>query len=220
MSDLSNDFLAFVLKREALKFGSFQTKSGRESPYFFNAGGLHLGSDLIELGRFYAGAIQENFGDEVDIIYGPAYKGIPLAVVTAMGLSEHYGREVSYFFNRKEAKDHGEKGSLVGRIPQPGERVVIVDDVITAGTAIRETMEVLSSVEGIDLKGVLVALDRQEKGNGEKSAIMEVEEDFGLPVKSIADLKKLLSWIENGKGFEADLYERIAAYRDRYGVEI
>jgi len=220
MSDLSNDFLAFVLKREALKFGSFQTKSGRESPYFFNAGGLHLGRDLIELGRFYAGAIQENFGDEVDIIYGPAYKGIPLAVVTAMGLSEHYGREVSYFFNRKEAKDHGEKGSLVGRIPQPGERVVIVDDVITAGTAIRETMEVLSSVEGIDLKGVLVALDRQEKGNSEKSAIMEVEEDFGLPVKSIADLKKLLSWIENGKGFDADLYERIAAYRDRYGVEI
>jgi len=220
MSDLSNDFLAFVLKREALKFGSFQTKSGRESPYFFNAGGLHLGRDLIELGRFYAGAIQENFGDEVDIIYGPAYKGIPLAVVTAMGLSEHYGREVSYFFNRKEAKDHGEKGSLVGRIPQPGERVVIVDDFITAGTAIRETMEVLSSVEGIDLKGVLVALDRQEKGNSEKSAIMEVEEDFGLPVKSIADLKKLLSWIENGKGFDADLYERIAAYRDRYGVEI
>lgn len=220
MSNLSNDFLAFVLKREALKFGSFQTKSGRESPYFFNAGGLHLGSDLFELGRFYAGAIQENFGDEVDIIYGPAYKGIPLAVVTAMGLSEHYGREVSYFFNRKEAKDHGEKGSLVGRIPQPGERVVIVDDVITAGTAIRETMEVLSAVEGIDLKGVLVALDRQEKGNGDKSAIMEVEEDFGLPVKSIADLKKLLNWIENGKGFEADLYEKIAAYRDRYGVEL
>ena len=181
---------------------------------------MDLGSDLIELGKYYAGAIEENFGDDVDIIYGPAYKGVPLAVVTAMGLSEHYGRQVSYCFNRKEVKDHGEKGHLVGRVPKAGNRVVIVDDVITAGTSIRETMDILQKIDGINLKGVLVALDRQEKGQGEKSAIMEVEADYGLPVKSIADLKKLLDWIQSGQGFEDGLYDKILAYRDQYGVTV
>jgi len=211
-------FLEFVRSREALRFGEFETKSGRISPYFFNAGGLFLGSDLIELGRYYAAAIVEHFGTDIDIIYGPAYKGIPLAVITAMGLAADHQMEVAYCFNRKEAKDHGEKGCLVGRMPKVGDRVVIVDDVITAGTSIRETMEILREIEGINLKGVLVALDRQEKGNGDKSAIMEVESDYGLPVKSIADLTTLLHWINQGDQEQRQWSELIKVYRDKYGV--
>lgn len=218
MAELAHEFLEYVLKREALRFGSFQTKSGRTSPYFFNAGGLFLGSDLLELSRFYASAMHQNFGEGFDIVFGPAYKGIPLSVITTMGLKQHHQREVAYCYNRKEAKDHGEKGSLVGKVPVAGDRVVIVDDVITAGTAIRETMDFLKGIEGLEVVGVLVALDRQEKGSGDKSAIMEVEDDFGIPVKSIANLATLLEWTQSKQQFDPELIQKIMAYRDQYGV--
>ena len=214
----SHQFIQLALDNQVLKFGEFVLKSGRISPYFFNAGSLYLGSDLNELSRYYAGAVMEHFGDHVDIIYGPAYKGIPLSVITAMGLSTHYEKEVSYCYNRKETKDHGEKGSLIGHVPKAGDRIVIVDDVITAGTAIREAMNFLNGIDSLNVIGGMVALDRQEKGIGEKSAIMEVEEDFGLSVKSIANLETLLSWTKDKQGFDAQLVDQISAYRDQYGV--
>lgn len=218
MSELAHEFLEYVLKREALRFGSFQTKSGRNSPYFFNAGGLYLGSDLLELSRFYSSAIHQAFGQDFDIVFGPAYKGIPLSVISTMGLKQYHKREVAYCYNRKEAKDHGEKGSLVGKVPSAGDRLIIVDDVITAGTAIRETMDFLKGIEGLEVVGVLVALDRQERGSGEKSAIMEVEAEFGIPVKSIANLETLLEWTQSKGEFDSELIQQIVAYRDKYGV--
>ncbi|MEW7980384.1 MAG: orotate phosphoribosyltransferase [Candidatus Sedimenticola endophacoides] len=213
MQDYQRDFLDFALDRGVLRFGSFTLKSGRVSPYFFNAGLFNTGAALARLGRFYARAIVES-GIGFDVLYGPAYKGIPLAAVTAAALFDHHGIDLPYAFNRKEAKDHGEGGNIVGH-PLEG-RVLIIDDVITAGTAIRESMEVIEA-QGATPAGVVIAFDRQERGKGERSAIQEVETDYGMPVTAIVRLRELVDFLETDTGSAGALQE-IRAYRDRYGV--
>ncbi|MEW8014155.1 MAG: orotate phosphoribosyltransferase [Candidatus Sedimenticola endophacoides] len=213
MQDYQRDFLDFALDRGVLRFGSFTLKSGRVSPYFFNAGLFNTGAALARLGRFYARAIVDS-GIGFDVLYGPAYKGIPLAAVTAAALFDHHGIDLPYAFNRKEAKDHGEGGNIVGH-PLEG-RVLIIDDVITAGTAIRESIEVIQA-QGATPAGVVIALDRQERGKGERSAIQEVETDYGMPVTVIVRLRELVDFLETDTG-SAGALQKIRAYRDRYGV--
>ena len=174
MKDYQREFIEFALTKKVLRFGEFTLKSGRTSPYFFNAGLFNTGRDLARLGRFYAQALADST-IEFDLLFGPAYKGIPIATTTAVALADHHDMDIPYCFNRKEAKKHGEGGSLVGS-PLEG-KIMLVDDVITAGTAIRESMEIIKT-HGAELSGVLIALDRQEKGQGELSAIQEVERDF------------------------------------------
>ncbi|WP_306519893.1 orotate phosphoribosyltransferase [Rheinheimera sp.] len=209
------EFIEFALSRQVLKFGSFTLKSGRTSPYFFNAGLFNTGGDLAKLGRFYAAAVQDS-GIEFDVLFGPAYKGIPIATTTAVALFDHHQRDVPYCFNRKEAKTHGEGGNLVGS-PLNG-RILLVDDVITAGTAIRESMQIIQA-QGAQLAGVLIALDRQERGQGELSAIQEVERDFGTKVVSIIGLNDLINYLQ-GKPELAQHLDAVTAYRAQYGVNI
>ena len=213
MKQFQIDFIEFALSRQVLKFGSFTLKSGRTSPYFFNAGLFNTGGDLARLGRFYAAAL-EDAGVEFDLLFGPAYKGIPIATTTAVALFDQYGKDVPYCFNRKEAKTHGEGGNLVGS-PLQG-KVMLVDDVITAGTAIRESMQLIQA-QGASLSGVLIALDRQEKGQGELSAIQEVERDFGTQVVSIICLNDLINYLQ-GKPELAQYLDAVSAYRGQYGV--
>ncbi|HEY9149660.1 MAG TPA: orotate phosphoribosyltransferase [Gammaproteobacteria bacterium] len=213
MQDYQQAFLEFAIDAGVLRFGEFTLKSGRVSPYFFNAGLFNTGRHLARLGRFYAQAIVDS-GRDFDVLFGPAYKGIPLAAATGIALADHHERDLPWCFNRKEAKDHGEGGNLVGA-PLEG-RVLIVDDVITAGTAIRESVDLIQAA-GATPAGVVIALDRQERGRGERSAIQEVEQDLGLPVTSIVTLADLQVWLEGGAG-NADTLERIRAYRAEYGV--
>jgi orotate phosphoribosyltransferase len=213
MKQFQKDFIEFALSRQVLKFGSFTLKSGRTSPYFFNAGLFNTGGDLARLGRFYAAAL-EDADVEFDLLFGPAYKGIPIATTTAVALFDQYGKDVPYCFNRKEAKTHGEGGNLVGS-PLQG-KVMLVDDVITAGTAIRESMQLIQA-QGASLSGVLIALDRQEKGQGELSAIQEVERDFGTQVVSIICLNDLINYLQ-GKPELAQYLDAVSAYRAQYGV--
>lgn len=209
------EFIEFALSRQVLKFGSFTLKSGRTSPYFFNAGLFNTGGDLARLGRFYAAAVQDS-GIEFDVLFGPAYKGIPIATTTAVALYDHHQRDVPYCFNRKEAKTHGEGGNLVGS-PLQG-KIMLVDDVITAGTAIRESMQIIQA-QGAELAGVLIALDRQERGQGELSAIQEVERDFGTQVVSIIGLNDLINYLQGKPELAAHL-DAVTAYRAQYGVKL
>ncbi|WP_406665502.1 orotate phosphoribosyltransferase [Gallaecimonas sp. GXIMD1310] len=206
-------FIDFAIERQVLRFGQFTLKSGRQSPYFFNAGLFNTGRDLARLGRFYADALMDANID-FDVLFGPAYKGIPIATTTAVALADHHSRDYPYCFNRKEKKDHGEGGSLVGS-PLKG-RIMLVDDVITAGTAIRESMDIIQA-QGAALAGVLIALDRQEKGQGELSAIQEVERDFGCPVVSIITLADLIQYLQGQPERQADL-QAVTAYRQQYGI--
>lgn len=212
MEQYQKDFVDFMLEIGALKFGEFTLKSGRVSPYFFNAGAFNTGEHLSKLGKFYAQAIAES-GVDFDVLFGPAYKGIPLATAAAMALNDNFGKNVPYSFNRKEAKTHGEGGNIVGHALE-GE-VLIIDDVITAGTAIGEAMEIIDA-NGATAKGVIVAVDRQEKGKGELSAIQEVEQNFGIAVLSIINLSHLIDYLKQGD--DQVLIERIEAYRAQYGV--
>jgi len=213
MKAYQRQFIEFALEKQVLKFGEFTLKSGRKSPYFFNAGLFNSGRDLARLGRFYAAALVDA-GIDYDLLFGPAYKGIPIATTTAVALAEHHDLDVPYCFNRKEAKDHGEGGNLVGS-PLAG-RVMLVDDVITAGTAIRESMDIIQA-HGAKLAGVLIALDRQERGKGELSAIQEVERDYGAKVISIITLADLISYLEQQPG-QAAMLEKVRAYRSEYGI--
>ncbi|EIN6339510.1 orotate phosphoribosyltransferase [Vibrio parahaemolyticus] len=213
MKAYQREFIEFALEKEVLKFGEFTLKSGRKSPYFFNAGLFNTGRDLARLGRFYAAALADS-GIEFDVLFGPAYKGIPIATTTAVALADHHDIDTPYCFNRKEAKDHGEGGNLVGSALEG--RIMLVDDVITAGTAIRESMEIIKA-NGADLAGVLVAIDRQEKGKGELSAIQEVERDFGCAVISIVSLGDLITYLEE-KGNTTEHLEAVKAYRAEYGI--
>ncbi|HFD4028274.1 orotate phosphoribosyltransferase [Vibrio parahaemolyticus] len=213
MKAYQREFIEFALEKEVLKFGEFTLKSGRKSPYFFNAGLFNTGRDLARLGRFYAAALADS-GIEFDVLFGPAYKGIPIATTTAVALADHHDIDTPYCFNRKEAKDHGEGGNLVGSALEG--RIMLVDDVITAGTAIRESMEIIKA-NGADLAGVLVAIDRQEKGKGELSAIQEVERDFGCAVISIVSLGDLITYLEE-KGNATEHLEAVKAYRVEYGI--
>ncbi|MCG9738762.1 orotate phosphoribosyltransferase [Shewanella insulae] len=213
MKAYQREFIEFALERQVLRFGEFTLKSGRTSPYFFNAGLFNTGRDLARLGRFYAAALVDS-GIEYDLLFGPAYKGIPIATTTAVALCDHHDIDMPYCFNRKEKKDHGEGGSLVGS--ELKGRVMLVDDVITAGTAIRESMEIIEA-HNAELAGVLIALDRQEKGKGELSAIQEVERDFGCNIVSIIKLEDLINYLSEKPGMEAELAS-VSAYRDQYGI--
>ncbi|UNK23381.1 orotate phosphoribosyltransferase [Yersinia intermedia] len=213
MKAYQRDFIEFALNKQVLKFGEFTLKSGRISPYFFNAGLFNTGLDLAKLGRFYAAALVD-CGVEFDLLFGPAYKGIPIATTTAVALAEHHERDVPYCFNRKEAKNHGEGGSLVGS-PLQG-RVMLVDDVITAGTAIRESMEIINA-QGATLAGVMISLDRQERGRGEISAIQEVERDYYCKVIAIVTLSDVISYLEE-KPEMADHLAAVREYRKKYGI--
>ncbi|CNK74502.1 orotate phosphoribosyltransferase [Yersinia alsatica] len=213
MKAYQREFIEFALNKQVLKFGEFTLKSGRISPYFFNAGLFNTGLDLAKLGRFYAAALMD-CSVEFDLLFGPAYKGIPIATTTAVALAEHHERDVPYCFNRKEAKDHGEGGSLVGS-PLQG-RVMLVDDVITAGTAIRESMEIINA-HGATLAGVMISLDRQERGRGDISAIQEVERDYHCKVISIVTLKDVISYLEE-KPEMADHLAAVRQYRQKYGI--
>ena len=213
MKDYQKEFIEFALEKQVLKFGEFTLKSGRTSPYFFNAGLFNTGRDLARLGRFYAAAL-EDAGIDYDVLFGPAYKGIPIATTTAVALADHHNKDVPYCFNRKEKKAHGEGGTLVGS--ELKGKIMLVDDVITAGTAIRESMEIIAD-NGADLSGVLIALDRQEKGKAELSAIQEVERDFGTKVISIVKLADLISYLEAKDTMDEHL-AAVKAYRDQYGI--
>jgi len=217
MKNYQREFIEFALAKNVLRFGEFTLKSGRTSPYFFNAGLFNTGGDLAKLGRYYASALADS-SIEFDLLFGPAYKGIPIATTTAVALADHHDLDIPYCFNRKEAKTHGEGGSLVGS-PLEG-KIMLVDDVITAGTAIRESMEIIKA-HGAELSGVLIALDRQEKGKGELSAIQEVERDFGTQVISIVTLADLISYLEE-KVTETpsliDSLNSIKKYRETYGI--
>ena len=213
MKAYQRESIEFALEKQVLKFGEFTLKSGRKSPYFFNAGLFNTGRDLARLGRFYAAALVDS-GIEFDVLFGPAYKGIPIATTTAVALADHHDVDTPYCFNRKEAKNHGEGGNLVGSKLEG--RVMLVDDVITAGTAIRESMELIQANKA-DLAGVLVAIDRQEKGKGELSAIQEVERDFGCAVISIVSLTDLITYLEQ-QGNNTEHLEAVKAYRAQYGI--
>jgi orotate phosphoribosyltransferase len=211
-------FIDLALSREALRFGSFKLKSGRESPYFFNAGLFSDGQAAAVLGQCYAAALLAS-GIEFDVLFGPAYKGIPLVATTAVALAEHHGRNVPFAFNRKEPKDHGEGGNVVGS-PLRG-RVVIVDDVITAGTAIRESLDIIRGA-GAQPVAVALALDRQERGQGVRSAVQELEAEHGLKCVSVITLAELIEALSSGGGgpsrISADQLTALKAYRERYGV--
>ncbi len=213
MRPYQREFIEFALAQGVLRFGSFTLKSGRQSPYFFNAGLFNTGRRLAALGRYYAAAILDS-GIEADVLFGPAYKGIPIASATAVQLAEHFDRDLPWCFNRKEAKDHGEGGLMVGS-PLQG-RVLIIDDVITAGTAIREVMQIVSRA-GANAVGVVVAVDRQERGQGALSAIQEVERDFGMPVISIIRLDQIIAYLEE-TGLHAEHLDAMRRYRAEFGV--
>jgi len=213
MQDYKTKFIEFAINRNVLRFGQFTLKSGRLSPYFFNAGLFNTGADLALLGKCYAEALTQS-GIAFDVLFGPAYKGIPIATTTAVALATEHNRSVPYCFNRKEAKAHGEGGSLVGS--ELKGNIMLVDDVITAGTAIRESMQLIAQNEA-NLAGVLIALDRQEKGQGELSAIQEVERDFGTKVISIVTLGDVVEYLQTKPEYAEHLVN-VTAYREQYGI--
>jgi orotate phosphoribosyltransferase len=213
MKPYQHQFIEFALQTGVLRFGSFTLKSGRISPYFFNSGLFNTGASLARLGRFYAQAITESELD-YDVLFGPAYKGIPLAATTVVALADQYQRDVPYIFNRKEAKDHGEGGQLVGA--ELTGKVLIIDDVISAGTSVRESVDIIKAANAKPA-GVIIALDRQEQGLDTRSAIQEVEQEHQIPVISIINLNDLLDYLENDENL-ADHLEAVKAYRQQYGV--
>lgn len=212
MHSYQRDFLRFAIDTGVLRFGSFSLKSGRVSPYFFNAGGFNTGASLAKLGHFYAQAIIAS-GLQADVLFGPAYKGIPLAAATAIALAHEHGRETPFAFNRKEAKDHGEGGLIVGS-PLRG-RVLMIDDVITAGTSVRESAALIEQA-GARLAGVIIALDRQERGEGGASAVAEVQTHYQVPVQSIVTLDDLIRYVDE-TGAAADTLGTLTEYRAEYG---
>ncbi|MDH5516502.1 MAG: orotate phosphoribosyltransferase [Gammaproteobacteria bacterium] len=214
MHDYQRQFIELAVQSKVLRFGEFTLKSGRVSPYFFNAGLFNSGQALAQLGRCYAQAIIDS-GIEYDVLFGPAYKGIPVAAVTVMALALEHGIDVPYAFNRKEAKTHGEGGNIVGA-ELTGKRVLIIDDVITAGTAIREAVNIIKA-ENAEAVGVMIALDRQEKGQGEQSAVQEVEQDFGIQVANIITLQNLISYLSDDQS-QAHMLELMTSYQAQYGI--
>ncbi len=217
MEAYKREFIQFLQNAGVLKFGDFIAKSGRRIPYFVNAGMIKTGEDIAKLGEFYSKAYFDKLGKKPAVLYGPAYKGISIAVSAAVALSKN-GLNVPFFFNRKEAKDHGEGGVFVGYIPQAGEEVVIVEDVITAGTAIRESMANLSSLEGVKVAATFVMVDRKEKGQGEKGAMQEIEEQFGFPVYSVVDVYDIIEYLSEDEANKENV-DRIKAYLEINGAK-
>ena len=217
MESYKREFIEFLQSAGVLKFGDFTAKSGRKIPYFINAGMIKTGEDIAKLGEFYARAYFEKLGQKKAVLYGPAYKGISLAVSAAVSLSKN-GLNVPFFFNRKEVKDHGEGGVFVGYVPTAGEEIVIIEDVITAGTAIRESMEILSHVEGTKVAATFIMVDRKEKGQGEKGAMQEIEEQFGFPVYSVVDVYDIIEYLEESPENKENV-DRIKKYLETYGAK-
>ena len=204
MEAYKREFIEFLQGAGVLKFGDFTAKSGRKIPYFVNAGMIKTGDQITKMGEFYAKAYTDKLGKKESVLYGPAYKGISIAVSAAVALSKN-GLDVPFFFNRKEVKDHGEGGVFVGYVPQPGEEVVIVEDVITAGTAIRESMAILSHLEGVKVAATFVMVDRKEKGKTDKGAMQEVEEEFGFPVYSVVDVYDIIEYLSEDPANEENV---------------
>lgn len=224
MREYKKNFIEFMIECGVLTFGDFVTKSGRKTPFFVNTGNYQTGSQLAKLGEFYAEAIKENFGDDYDILFGPAYKGIPLGVTTAIALSNSYNIEVKYCSNRKEAKDHGDTGILLGSKLKDRDRVLIVEDVTTAGTSIYETMPILKSQADVDVKGLIISVDRMERGQGEKSALSEIREKFGFKTCAIVTMAEVIEYLYNkeinGKVLiDDEVKGRIDTYYEQYGAK-
>ena len=216
MESYKREFISFLESAGVLKFGDFTAKSGRKIPYFINAGEIKTGAQIATLGKFYARAYREKLGDKRTVLYGPAYKGISIAVSAAVALSGQ-GLDLPFFFNRKEAKDHGEGGVFVGYVPHSGEEVVITEDVITAGTAIRESMGILSRLDGVKVAAAFIMVDRKERGRGEKLAMEEVEEEFGFPVYSVVDVYDIVEYLKENPA-NAENITRILNYLDVNGA--
>ena len=218
MQDIKKEFIEFMMGADVLRFGDFVTKSGRNTPYFINTGNYRTGRQIAELGRFYAALIQGTCGDRFDAMFGPAYKGIPLVTTAAGALATAYGIDKPYFFNRKEAKDHGEGGSLVGYKPQDGDRVIIIEDVITAGTAIRETMPVLKGCADVKVTDMFISVNRCEVGqNPDKTAVMEVGEEFGIKVHALVTVQDIREYLADKEEY-AHLLPLMDAYMKQYCV--
>lgn len=216
------EFITFMVRAGVLTFGEFVTKSGRKTPYFINTGNYKTGAQAAQLGDYYAACIQEHLPDGVDCLFGPAYKGIPLAVAAASSLYRNYGRDLPYCFNRKEAKDHGEGGVMVGCKPQDGDRVVIVEDVVTAGTAVRESIELFQHVADVKMRALIVSVDRMERGTRACSTLDELREDYGIAVYPIVTVREILAFLHNreidGRVYIDDAMKaRMEAYLAEYG---
>ena len=216
-------FIDFLVRSDVLTFGDFVTKSGRATPYFLNFGRVRTGRQIAALGAFYADRVVEVFGRDVDVLFGPAYTGIPLGVATAAALADHHDLDVAFCFDRKEAKDHGEGGVLVGHQPADGDRVVIVEDVTTAGTSIRQTVPILRAAADVDLRGLVVSVDRAERGTGDASALVEVGREFGLTTTAIAHIDEVVAHltdheVDGRRVLGPDDLDRIAAYRSAWGA--
>ena len=216
-------FITFMVRSGVLTFGDFTTKSGRRTPYFINTGNYKTGAQASQLGDYYAACIQEHFPDGVDCLFGPAYKGIPLAVSAAAALYRNYGRDLPYCFNRKEAKDHGEGGVMVGCRPQDGDRVVIVEDVVTAGTAVRESIELFQHVADVKMRALIVSVDRMERGTRACSTLDELREDYGIAVYPIVTVREIIAFLHNreldGRVYiDDEMKGRMEAYLEQYGA--
>ena len=224
MEQYKQEFINFMVESEVLKFGEFTLKSGRKSPFFMNAGAYVTGTQLRRLGEYYAKAIHDNYGLDFDVLFGPAYKGIPLSVATTMAISELYGKDIRYCSNRKEVKDHGDKGILLGSPIADGDKVVIIEDVTTAGTSIEETLPIIKAQGDVDVLGLVVSVDRCERGKGEKSALTEIQEKYGFRTTAIVTMKEVVEHLYNkeykGKVIIDDtLKAAIDAYYEQYGVK-
>lgn len=218
LTEKKKEFIEFMMESDVLRFGDFVTKSGRNTPYFVNTGNFRTGKQIATLGKFYASLIKENCGDNFDCMFGPAYKGIPLATAAAGALYNEYKIDKPYFFNRKEEKDHGEGGSLVGYKPQDGDKVIIIEDVITAGTAVRETMPILKNAANVEVKDMFISVNRCEVGqNPEKTTIMEVMEDFGINVHAIITVQDIYEYLKQD-GSYGDILTKMKEYMDTYCV--
>ena len=213
MTDYQQEFISFMMDCGVLTFGDFTTKSGRKTPYFVNTGNYKTGAQAARLGDCYAACIQQNMPDGIDCLFGPAYKGIPLAVSAAASLFRNYGRDLPYCFNRKEAKDHGEGGSLVGYKPQDGDRIAIIEDVVTAGTAVRESIELFKQVGGVKLEALFVSVDRMERGTRDCSTLDELRQDYGIQVYPIVTVRQIIETLD-----DPEQKARMEAYLAQYGA--
>lgn len=223
MESYKQEFIEFMVESQVLKFGEFTLKSGRKSPFFMNAGGYVTGAQLRRLGEYYAKAIHDAYGLDFDVLFGPAYKGIPLSVATTMAVSELYGKEIRYCSNRKEVKDHGDTGILLGSKLKDGDRVVIIEDVTTSGKSIEETFPIIRAQADVEIKGLMVSLNRMEKGQGNKSALEEIKEKYGFDANAIVNMKEVVEYLYNrpyqGKIYiDDEIRAALDAYYEQYGV--
>lgn len=224
MEKYKKDFIDFMVESGVLRFGDFTTKSGRQSPFFINTGNYMTGDQLKKLGEFYARAINESFGEDYNVLFGPAYKGIPLAVTTSIALKDIYDRDVSYSSNRKEAKDHGDKGMFLGYEPIAGDKVIIIEDVTTAGTSIYETMPIIKTDKDVEVIGLIISVDRMERGRGEETALVELEEKFNMRTHAIVNMDEVVEHLYNKEIqgrviLDKDVKEKIEKYYEKYGVK-